>query len=178
MLNNLWRKATMIKILKKLEKNYTHWLSSPAANAAGRMGLFRILYSIFSLWLCSYLHYSEMILIPAIQWKPILLLSWLDYPPYALILFFESLLVGALILLLVGYQTRLATLGVFILGSGLTAIRVSLFMVDALFMVQYFYIPLFMFFSYWGDTYSIDAILAQRKGKITPKPQDSSWRYF
>ncbi|ACB52703.1 hypothetical protein cce_3355 [Crocosphaera subtropica ATCC 51142] len=168
----------MIKVLKQLEKNYTQWLSSPAPNAAGRIGLFRILYSIFSLWLCSYLHYGEMGLVPAIQWKPILLLSWLDSPPYQLIPIFESLLVSSLILLLVGYQTRLATLFVFVLGSGLTAIRFSLFMGDALFMVQYFYIPLFMLFSHWGDTYSIDSILAKRQGKMTPQPQNSSWRYF
>lgn len=168
----------MIKLLKRLEKKYTGWLSSPAPNAAGRIGLFRILYSLFSLWLCSYLNYTEMILIPAIQWKPIFLLSWLDSPPYQLIPIFESLLVTSLVLLLVGYQTRLATLFVFILGSGLTGIRVSLFMGDALFMIQYFYIPLFMLFSHWGDTYSIDAILAKRRGKIRPQPQDSSWRYF
>lgn len=168
----------MIQLLKRLEKNYTQWLSSPAPNAAGRIGLFRILYSLFSLWLCSYLHYGEMNLIPAIQWKPIFLLSWLDSPPYQLIPIFESLLVSSLILLLVGYQTRLATLFILILGSGLTAIRISLFMNDALFMVQYFYIPLFMLFSHWGDTYSIDGILAQRRGKVTPQPQNSSWGYF
>lgn len=168
----------MIKILKQLEKNYTQWLSSPAPNAAGRIGLFRILYSIFSLWLCSYFHYEEMSLIPTIQWKPILLLSWLDSPPYQLIPIFESLLVSSLILLLVGYQTRLATFFILILGSGLTGIRVSLFMNDALFMVNYFYIPLFMLFSHWGQTYSIDAILAQRQDKVIPQPQDSSWRYF
>ena len=132
----------MIKIVKNLEKNYTQWLSSPEPNAAGRMGLFRILYSIFGLWLSSHLHYGEMSLIPATQWNPIRLLFWLDSPPDALISSFESLLVSALILLLVGYQTRLATLCVFILGSGLTAIRMSLFMRDAIFMVQYFYIPL------------------------------------
>ncbi|MEO1297153.1 MAG: hypothetical protein AAFW75_15475, partial [Cyanobacteria bacterium J06636_16] len=117
------------------------------------MGLFRILYSLFSLWLCSYLHYGEMSLIPDTRWDPTLLLAWVKNPPYASISIFESLLAGSFILLLVGYQTRLATLAVFLLGVCLTAMRVGLFMKDHLFIVQYFYIPLFMVLSRWGDTY-------------------------
>ncbi|MGF1523532.1 MAG: hypothetical protein ACFBSF_14545 [Leptolyngbyaceae cyanobacterium] len=153
-------------------------MKSPVPNAAGRMGLFRILYSLFSLWLCSYLHYGEMSLIPAEQWEPTLLLAWLNHPPYTVIPICEALLAAALILLLVGYQTRVATFMIFLLGVCLTAIRIGLFMADHLFMIQYFYIPLFMIFSCWGDTYSIDSILRERQGKFIPQIRDPSWRYF
>ena len=168
----------MLGIFQGLEKKYSRWLNSPVPNAAGRMGLFRILYSLFSLWLCSYLHYDEMSLIPAEQWEPTLLLAWLDKPPYFLIPTCEALLVAALTLLLVGYQTRFATCMVFLLGVFLTAVRIGLFMAEHLFIVQYFYIPLLMIFSYWGDTYSIDSILRGRQDKFTPRVQNPSWRYF
>ncbi|MEM9006877.1 MAG: hypothetical protein AAGE59_25535, partial [Cyanobacteria bacterium P01_F01_bin.86] len=168
----------MIGFLRNIGENYIRWLSSPELNAAGRIGLFRILYGLFSLWICSYLYYDEMVAIPELQWRPIFLLSWLETPPYTLISFSESLLVGSLFLLLIGYQTRLSTLVVLFLGSGLTAIRISLFMSDHLFMIQYFYVPLFMSLSCWGDTYSIDSILKRRRGKLMPYPNDPSWRYF
>ncbi|MEM8779937.1 MAG: hypothetical protein AAGF26_13920 [Cyanobacteria bacterium P01_G01_bin.49] len=169
----------MIKILKKLEYNYTQWLSSPQINAAGRIGLFRILYSLYCLWFYSYFQFSEMSLVPSIQWHPIRLFSWFNAPPPPYVFpILESLLSASLILLLVGYKTRLATVLVFLFGSSLAGIRISFFMKDHVLMITAFYVPLFMIFSLWGSTYSIDAILKKRKGLFTPNPQDSSWKYF
>lgn len=168
----------MIKILKKLENNYTQWLSSPQVNAAGRIGLFRILYSLYCLWFYSYFQFSEMSLVPTIQWNPIQLFSWFNAPPPYVFPILESLLSASLILLLIGYKTRLATVLVFLFGSSLAGIRISLFMREHVLMIIAFYVPLFMMFSLWGCTYSIDAILRKRKGLFTPNPQDSSWKYF
>ncbi|MEO1183115.1 MAG: hypothetical protein AAFX51_20330, partial [Cyanobacteria bacterium J06636_28] len=41
-----------------------------------------------------------------------------------------------------------------------------------------FYVPLFMLLSKWGATYSVDALLKQKQGKIVVNPKDSSWRYI
>ncbi len=169
----------MFKILQKFNKRFTLWMSSPEVNAAGRIGLFRILYSIYCLWLYSHFRFSELSTIPTIQWEPIHILFWLNSPPppYSFPVT-ESLLAFCLILLLVGYKTRLATALILLLSSGLIAVRHSLFMGDSVSIIPAFYIPLFMLFSPWGDTYSIDAILKERKGLPIPKPQDSSWRFF
>lgn len=167
----------MITIFKKLEKNYNHWLSRPQFNAAGRIGLFRILYSLFCLWFYSHFHFTEMTLVPAEKWSPILLFSWLNAPPPFVFSILESLLSASLILLLVGYKTRMATILVFLFGTSLSGIRISLFMIEHVLMLISFFVPLLMMFSLWGSTYSIDAILRKRKNLPTPNPQDSSWKY-
>ncbi|MGF1480326.1 MAG: hypothetical protein ACFB4I_12680 [Cyanophyceae cyanobacterium] len=90
----------------------------------------------------------------------------------------ESMLAAALILLLVGYRTRTATLLVFLCGFGLAVMRHSLLLREHTLMLLVFYVPLFMFFSNWGSTYSIDALLKQRRSQFVPHPHDSSWHYI
>ncbi len=167
-----------MNFFKKLEVSFEQWLSAPATNAAGRIGLYRILYSLFFLWFFSYLRFTELALIPASQLNPPLLFSWLTKPPEWFFPIAESLLAATLVLLLVGYRTRLVTVLVFFLGFGLAGIRASLFLKEHTIMLVVFYVPLFMSFSDWGSTYSIDAILRRRRGQFVPDPKDSSWRYI
>ncbi len=167
-----------MKILPRLADRFDRWLRASAPNAAGRMGLYRIVYSFFFLWFFSYLKFTELSYIPVTQWNPPLLFSWLSKPPAIFFPLAESLLAALLILMLVGYCTRLTTVLVFLLGFVLTGMRASLLLREHTIMLTAFYVPLFMSFSDWGSTYSIDAILRRRRGQFCPTPQNSSWRYI
>ncbi|NJL84457.1 MAG: hypothetical protein HC890_18775 [Chloroflexaceae bacterium] len=163
---------------QRLETGCDRWLSAPAVNAAGRMGLYRILYSLFYLWLISYLRFSELGLIPPIRWNPPLLFLGFSPPPGWIFTLAESLLPAALILLLFGYRTRLVTGAVLALGFGLAGMRASLLLKEHTLMLVTFYVPLFMLFSDWGSTYSLDEILRQQRGQWTPSPQNSASHYI
>lgn len=168
----------MIKFFQFVEAPYSKWLSAPADNAAGRMGLYRIIYSVFCLWFFSYLKFTELGEIPAAQWNPPRLFVWLSQPPLWFFPVTESVLAASLILLLVGYWTRTATLLVFLFGFGLAIMRHSLLLQERTLMLIVFYVPLFMIFSDWGSTYSIDSLVKQRRGQSVPHPHNSSWHYI
>lgn len=167
-----------MKFLQRLEHRYVRWLTRPAQNAAGRMGLYRIVYSLFYLWFISHMHFSELSLVPTSLWEPTMLFSWLSPLPGIGYPAMETLLVIALVLLLVGYQTRIATLTVLIMGFGLAVFRTALLTQESTFMVTTFYVPMFMVLSKWGATYSVDALLRQKKGLSAIDPKNSSWRYI
>lgn len=169
----------MIRTIKNIDRRYTQWLTSSEKNAAGRIGLFRILYSLYSLWLYTYFRCEEMILLPTIAWHPPKFLFWLDAPPPFVFGFLESMMAASLVLLMIGYKTRFITVVVFILSMSLSGIRLGFGLIAYKpIVVTAFYVPLFMMFSLWGSTYSIDSILRKRKGLYTPSPKDSSWHYF
>lgn len=167
-----------MKLLRRIEHRYVRWLTRPAQNAAGRMGLYRIVYSLFYLWFLSHMRFSELSLVPPGLWEPTILFSKLAPLPGMAYPTMEILLVIALGLLLVGYKTRLATLITLLMGFSLAIFRTGLLTQERTILVPTFYVPLFMLLSHWGDTYSIDAVLRKKRGLATVNPKDSSWRYI
>ncbi|MEM7064924.1 MAG: hypothetical protein AAF572_17415 [Cyanobacteria bacterium P01_B01_bin.77] len=163
---------------QRLERRYSLWLTRPAKNAAGRMGLYRIVYSLFYLWFLTHLRFTELSLVPTSQWRPTILFSGLSPLPEAVYPVMESLLVIALVLQLIGYKTRIANLMVLLMGFGLAVFRTGLLMEERTLVVTVFYVPLFMLFSNWGATYSIDALLRQKQGQPVVNPKNSAWHYI
>lgn len=163
---------------QSLERRYSLWLTRPANNAAGRMGLYRIVYSLFYLWFLTHLRFAELSLVPTSQWQPTILFSGLSPLSGAAYPVMEILLVIALVLQLIGYKTRIASLMVLTMGFGLAVFRTGLLMEDRTLVVTVFYVPLFMLFSNWGATYSIDALLRQKQGQPVADPKASSWHYI
>ncbi|MDX1944976.1 MAG: hypothetical protein SFU86_06185, partial [Pirellulaceae bacterium] len=100
------------------ERRHAAWWTTAEPNAAGRMGLFRVLYAAFFLWHLSWRIGSDLAGLPAVDHHRVRLVNWLpkqDTPPIA----FESLesaLAAALVVLLVGYRVRWATAAVLVLG--------------------------------------------------------------
>lgn len=144
---------------------------SPEANAAGRLGIFRIIYALFYLWYLSANRISYLSSLPADAFRQTILLSYfLPKPLPALIASgLEFCLVAALIMLLCGSYTQLSTLAVMVSGCLLEACYSSVdHELGMVFLV--FYIPLFMLVAKgWGDTYSVDQERQrQRNGRVDP----------
>lgn len=156
------------------------WLTAPEPNAAGRLGLFRILYSAFYLWLLSFNFVANLSGLPAARRRRILLIEWLptELPP-AFFELLEAALVAALVLLMVGLRVRLATLVVLVIGCILEAFLTS---ADPEYssVLLVFYIPAFVLLTNarWGHTYSLDALLRRRAGKPPVDPSIPSGPYF
>lgn len=170
--------------LRNLNANINAWFTQPEINSAGRIGLFRIIYSLFYLWHLS-IHSSVFLSgMPSffVEQK-VYLVRYLfsDFGASQSPLFFyvlESFLVAALVLLAFGYKTRTATAFVLLIGclnEGLaTAIDGKRTLVPLV-----FYIPFFMLIiNSWGKTYSIDSILNKRKSGVQVDPHASNWEYF
>jgi|GEM_PF-1861353 len=146
-------------------------------NIVGRFGLYRIFYAVFYLWIIAHYNYRELALIPAGEWQPLLPLLWTNAPPNAgLLALLEVLLVGGLVLLLVGYQTRLATAVILVTGIILTTTRYSFGKIDHYDTFMIAYTPFVMLFYNWGKIYSIDALLRARLGEPVSDPTDSRWQ--
>ncbi len=163
----------------RLNETLDRWLTGPEANAAGRIGLFRIVYGLFYLWLFSRFDYTVLGRTAQVVWRPIQVDRLLpSVPPVAVLQALECLLVFALVLLIVGYRVRLVTAVVLLVGVALEVFRYSFGKVDhdTLFMV--FYLPLFMLMGRWGATYSLDTVLKAHRTGTTIAASDSSWRYI
>jgi hypothetical protein len=166
-----------MEIAKRVNDAVDRWLTSPEPNAAGRLGIFRILFALLYLWIIQPLTYHQIPDIPWQDWKPVDALRWLPAFPPAL--FFDivhvALIVG-LLLLLIGFKTRLATLVVFGAGLTLDLFSQSFGKIGHGTAILQFYIPFFMIFSQWGSTYSVDALLRRKQGTAVSHT-DSSWHY-
>lgn len=167
------------KFAQKLQTSVDAWLTAPEADAAGRLGLFRILFSMFYLWHLSLYSAASLSGLPAVHRQRIFLIEYLpEHLPPEFFAILESILVASLIILAVGFRVRLATAVILFTGCVLEAFYTS---IDpefgAVFMV--FYIPLFMLLNgRWGHTYSLDALLRQRAGGSSIEPSDSAWPYL
>lgn len=170
--------------VQTLNTRINHWFIQPEPNAAGSMGLFRIVYVLFYLWHLS-VHSSDFLSgMPSyfIEYK-VYLVRYLfsDFGALRSPLFFhalDSLLVSALVLLAFGYKTRAATAGVLIIGSLLEALSASVDGKRTL-LPLVFYIPFFMLIvNAWAHTYSIDTQIRQRKKQQPVDPHSSSWIFF
>lgn len=166
-------------LAKRVGASVDDWLTAPEANAAGRVGLFRILFSAFYLWYLSPYPAASQSDLPAALRSRILLIEYLPQrlPP----IFFElleSILVAALVVLMIGFCVRLATALVLVSGCVLEALNVS-FNGEHSTVFLVFYIPFFMLLSgRWGHTYSLDALLRRRGRGHSVEPSDPSWPYF
>lgn len=167
-----------MNFFQRVEHRYVRWLKRPAQNAAGRMGLYRIVYSLFYLWFLSHMRFSELSLVPTSLWDPTILFRRLPPLPGLAYPAMEILLVMSLVLLLVGYKTRIATLTTLLMGFGLAIFRTGLLTQERTILTTTFYVPLFMLLSNWGATYSVDALLRQKQGLATVDPKASSWHYI
>lgn len=156
---------------------YRRWLSAPVANAAGTMGIFRILYALFYLWRIADRDFRVLAAIPPAEWQPISFLS-LDpsffLPTLQVMNIAQLSLIGGLAALLVGYGVPIATLVVLVSGLYLDMVVFSYGKVDHSSMFLTFYIPFLMLFSRWGATYSLDAL----RRRVRVPVEGASWQYI
>lgn len=165
-------------MLARAQRVLEDWLTAPAPHAAGRMGLFRIVYCVFTLWQMSRYYAEDAALWPGIR-HHVVGLFWL--PPELPRIFYmtlESLVVASLMLLMIGYRTRTTTIVVLVAGTLLEAIFVQLDTRNStVFLV--FYIPLFMAIAgNWGDTYSLDARIQRERTRTSVAPSLDDGTYF
>jgi hypothetical protein len=170
----------VMAILRRLNAAIEKWFTVPEARAAGRMGLYRIVFSAFYLWHLSPYFAARLAGLPAPHHRRLLLLDLIGNPTLSPLFLqvLESSLVAAIVILMVGYRVRLATGAVLILGCFYEALffRVSVEHATTLMVA---YIPLFMLIGgSWGATHSLDAVIARRAGRPTTDSTDSSWRFF
>ncbi|MDJ0679234.1 MAG: hypothetical protein QNJ18_05155 [Xenococcaceae cyanobacterium MO_167.B52] len=155
----------------------------PDQNAAGNLGLFRIIFSFFYIWHLSTQFFENLSGLPSIHWSHNLYLlryffKDLGEPlPIAFFNILESCLIVALVLLLFGYKTRIATFLVLVLGGLVEALHTATDIQRAT-VILTFYIPLFMLITNrWGDTYSADSFLEYCKSGTYISPSESYWIY-
>lgn len=169
----------MSKLARKIETGVNRWLTTPEANAAGRLGLYRIIFALVAL--AHVLTPNGFLQIPtlaAYQWKPVFLLLWLKTPPpLETLVLIEAAYIFGLVLLAVGLRVRLTTLLVLIAGTFYSAITLSFGKIDHGGTFMYTYIPAVMLFAPWGATFSLDAVLRARRGIPAPSPREDSLRY-
>ena len=152
---------------------------APEPNAAGRMGLFRVVYALFYLWHLSIFDLRAMSGMPRYHQSRPAMLAWLpDDPSPAMFLALEMVLVGALVLLALGLRVRLMTFVVLLTGLVREAYPTTIDVENGnVFLV--FYTPLFMLIAgSWGRTYSVDAARERERDATAVDPADPGWRHF
>jgi hypothetical protein len=170
--------VTLRTRLEHLDTRSTRWLTAPEPNAAGRMGLFRIIYALFYLWYLATNPVETMRGYRVLDFNSIKLVEVLPtFSPVSLRLI-QAGLVAALVLLALGYHTRIATGAVLVLGVVLEAISASIDLEHSTVLLVAF-IPLLMLVDgHWGDTYSVDALRARSRGDAVVSPRDPSGERF
>jgi hypothetical protein len=170
-----------MSILRSMNTWIDRWLTAPEVNAAGRMGLFRIVYGLFYLWTTRPLSYFWVWMeIPQDQWSPILTARRLQLgrPDPVLFEIMPVIMLVSLVLLIIGFRTRLATLFVLVSGIFLWGTYYSFTgKVDHADTFLVAYIPAIMLFSRWGSTYSLDTVLKARRGQSV-NPRTDTWQYI
>ncbi|MEE3332488.1 MAG: hypothetical protein VX246_16600 [Myxococcota bacterium] len=175
--------------LKQWNGALDRWLLAPEPRAVGRLGLVRIVYSLFYLWYLSHYHAAtmgefpwrrnQMLLIEGFEGSLRFLGVGVPVSPTPFFLeCVESTLVAALIFLLVGLFTQTATLVVLLAGL-LFEGYYSLVDLEMALIFPVCFIPMFMFLNgRWGETYSVDALRNERRGIPPPDPSSSAGEYF
>lgn len=167
-----------MQTLLKLNQHVNNWLTAPEANAAGRMGLYRILYALFYLSYLPLMHAPQLGTLPDAEWRPVLAMLWSPgVPAVTWLQMMQVGLVAGLVLLVIGYRVRLATVLVLLTGLFIVSTRFSFGKVDHANTFMMVYIPAVMLFYNWGSTYSLDAALRQKRGQPTVDPTESTWQH-
>ena len=163
-------------VLKSCNEAVDTWLLAPEANAAGRLGIVRILYSLFFLWHLSTVWLTSLSGIPhEFAAKRVLMIEWLPIDlPVAFLGALEALLVGALIFLLVGYRTRMATAVVLVCGCLVEALLTRTDFERNSIMLFAVIPATLLFVGDWSAKYSLDAVLRERSGKPVIDASDTS----
>lgn len=162
----------MIRALLAPLRRADAWLTAPAPSAAGRLGLYRILYSLFYLW---YLATQQSVMVSALPRfyadNPVWIMRAFPKPPSASLLHtLESLLAGLLVLLLFGLCTRSVTLLVILVGTLLEGYFTTVDSEQGNILIVFF-IPCFMLLAgNWGAAHSLDRALRVRAGKPVTDP--------
>lgn len=145
------------------------WLNAPVANAAGRLGLFRIIYGLFYLWYLATQSPGMIGITPNsfYEWPITILQGWPMPPSVAFIENIESLLAGCLVLLTIGCWTR--TMNVLVLALGMVLEGyVSVVDVERSNAMMAFFIPCYMLLvGNWHTAWSVDA-LRNRSRELAP----------
>jgi len=170
-------RATVIAArLSALQAWFERWLASPEPRAAGRLGLFRILYPLFYLWHLSWIYAADLGRLPAASWQPVGVLRLLGVgAPNSAPAVLEPLLVGLLMLLMIGLRVRAVTAAVLVTGVSLETFHQSYGKVEHSTVFLVFYIPLFMTASTWGETWSLEVLLQRRAKRLVLRADDSGW---
>ena len=115
----------MIGSVRKPIDAFFGWLNAPVANAAGRLGLFRIVYGLFYLWYLATQSPGMIGITPNsfYEWPITILQGWPMPPSVAFIENIESLLAGCLVLLTIGCWTR--TMNVLVLDPRTVCVEKS-----------------------------------------------------
>jgi len=169
--------------MKRLALKLENWFATPEQNAAGRMGLYRILFSFWYLWQLSEVDFRSLAMRPFPPSSPVgvfsLLQHLLQFTETSFPLFWISLLlIAALVTLMFGLFTRISTLMVFICGAVLFSWDSSFGKITSKYVLHCSIIPFWMLFSRWGETYSVDAWIRRVLGLPVTKPDTTSWQYI
>ncbi len=170
--------------IQNLNTSINAWFTEPEINAAGKMGIFRILYSLFYLWHLS-THSTDFLSgMPSFYVvNKVYLVKYFfsDFGTSFSPLFFhvlESFLVAALVMLAFGYKTRVATILVLLIGCLTEGLATAVDGKRTL-LPLVFYVPFFMSISNsWGHTYSLDSLIKKHKSGFQVDPHASNWEYF
>jgi hypothetical protein len=170
-------------MLRSLLGRLEGWFAAPEVNAAGRMGLYRILYGLWFLWLFAGIDFGGLAARPYPPPKPVGVMALLTALPvtvqpaeFARLLAF--LLGGGLVLLTFGLATRSTTGLVLVCSALLFAWDSSSGKVIDKYVLLGTIVPFWMFFSRWGETYSLDALIRKARGLPTPSPSEPSWEFI
>lgn len=159
-------------------RSIDRWLLHSESNAAGRVGLFRILYAVFFLWHLSDYTPANLHELPNEMNTPIRLNDWLPADPP--VWFYEGvggILAAGLVLLMFGYRTSIATAIVAVFGVFMESLMSSADSeLSSVFVSAY--IPIvFLICGDWGATWSVDAVLRRRAGAAAVELADASPRF-
>jgi len=156
------------------------WFTTAEPNAAGRMGIFRIVYGLFCLWHVGIFDLSLVAGAPEeLRTTHIALAEAVGADLTAgQLRLLDAALVVALTFLVVGLRTRTATIAVLVLGLYREVLLAPLKLEDSNPMLV-FVVPMCMAVAgRWGDTYSLDARARRRRGAARVDPDDDGWSHF
>jgi hypothetical protein len=161
-------------LLRRLDARANRWLTAPEPNAAGRMGLFRIIFALFYLWHLALNPVENVSGYRVLDFTPVKLVEFLPTLDLTSLRLLQAGLVAALVLLALGYRTRVVTAAVLVLGVVLEGVS-SVVDLERSTVLLTAFIPLLMLVDgHWGDTYSLDALLRQSRGGGVASPRDPS----
>lgn len=169
----------MASRVSHLERSVNRWLTIPEANAAGRLGLYRIIYAVSALmYALSAYNYAEISTVPTYNWRPVAIIAWVNSIPSADVLnILSGIYIISLVFVLFGLWTRGSTLMTLVSGTLFSSMMFSFGKIDHADTFMRVYIPAVMLFASWGKLYSVDTLLAQRRGALSLNPREDSLRF-